>query len=141
SSIEPESNSVDLPEMLSWGELQLRLTAILDASPRPEYLASGDPCFQRIIRLRDIATYTDIYRAEIYRVRRGERSLKPDVQKKLSWFFHNLDHGKLVKEKQADGKWRIVNHPASKVPAHAAYAGSPAIQAQVDFLTGRLKLQ
>jgi hypothetical protein len=128
--------------MLSWGELQLRLTAILDASPRPEYLKNPDPCIQRVIRLRDIAVYCGIDRQEVYRVRRGERSLKPEVQKVLSWFFGNLDSGKLVKECQADGKWRIVyRNPASKVPADAAYAGSPAIKAQVDFLTGKLKLQ
>lgn len=145
TSIATGSSSVDLPEILTWGELQARLTGILDASPRPEYLKNPDPCIQRVIRLRDIATYCGIDRQEVYRVRRGERSLKPEVQKRLSWFFGFLDCGKLVKEKQADGKWRIVrapkpNYPASQVSADAAHARSPSIQASVDFMTGKLKL-
>lgn len=123
--------------MLSWAELQQRLTKILMDSPRPETLGRGGDCIQRIIRLRDIANYTGIYRAEIYRVRRGERSLKPDVQKVLSWFFGNLDRGKLVKEKQADGKWRIVP-AAQKVSADATHERASAIAATVDFATGRL---
>ena len=130
---------MDSPEALPWAVLQERLTAILDASPRCEYLKNPDPCIQRIIRLRDIAQYCGIERHEVYRARRGERSLKPNVQKLLSWFFFSLDRGELVKEKQADGKWRIV-HQAPQVPAHAPHARPPSLKAQVDFTTGRLKV-
>ncbi|MBA0085705.1 MAG: hypothetical protein HRJ53_11975, partial [Acidobacteria bacterium Pan2503] len=125
---------MDLPEMLTWEELQRRLTKIMICSPQPYDLGSSrgrDPCIQRVIRLRDIANYTGIYRAEIYRVRRGERSLTKDVQQRLSWFFFNLDRGRLVKEPQPDGKWRIV-FKAQEVHPHAADARAPAIEATVD---------
>lgn len=127
------------PEILPWAVLQVRLTAIMDASPRSEYLKGRDPCIHRIIRLRDIANYCGIDRQEIYRVRRGERSLKPEVQRRLSWFFWNFDRGKLVKEKGGDGKWRIVLARAQS-PADASDAGPPPIEATVDFLSGRLIL-
>ena len=127
------------PEPLGWAVLQQRLTVIMEASPRNEYLQNPDPCIQRIIRLRDIADYCDLDKHEIHHARRGDRPLKPEVQKRLSWFFFNLDRGILVKEKQVDGKWRIV-HTAQKVPADAPDAGPKAIKAQVDFATGRLKL-
>ena len=130
---------MDLPEMLPWEVLRARLTRVLMDSPRCELLHNPDPCIQRVIRLRDIADYTGIYRAEIYRVRRGERSLKPDVQKILSWFFFNLDRGRLVKEQQVDGKWRIVPAP-SQVHPHAPHARPATLEASVDFLTGKLTL-
>jgi hypothetical protein len=122
-------------------ELQQRLTAIMEASPRNEYLNSRrDPCIQRIIRLRDIAVYCGVDRQDIYRVRRGERILKPDLQRKLSWFFFNLDRGRLTKELEGDGRWRIIPAKA-QVPAAAPDAGPPAIEATVDFATGRLTLK
>lgn len=130
---------METPEILPWAILQGRLTWILEQSPRPEYLKNPDPCIQRVIRLRDIATYCQIDRQEIYRVRRGERRLKPEVQVKLSWFFFNFDRGRIRKEKCPDGRWRIV--PArAQVPADAPHAGAKTIEASVDFLKGSLTL-
>lgn len=130
---------MDLPDILPWATLQVRLTWVLEQSPRPEYLKNPDPCIQRVIRLRDIADYCRLQRQEIYRVRRGDRRLKPEVQQVLSWFFFNFDRGRIAKEKCLDGKWRIV--PAKpQVPADAADARPKAIEATVDFLNGRLTL-
>lgn len=130
---------MEIPEVLPWAVLQERLTWILEQSPRPEYLKNPDPCIQSVIRLRDIADYCRLQRQEIYRVRRGDRRLKPEVQRVLSWFFFNFDRGRLMKEKCPDGRWRIV--PARpQVPADAPHAGPAAIEATVDFLSGRLTL-
>lgn len=130
---------MDLPDILPWATLQVRLTWVLEQSPRPEYLKNPDPCIQRVIRLRDIADYCRLQRQEIYRVRRGDRRLKPEVQQVLSWFFFNFDRGRIAKEKCLDGKWRIVP-TKPQVPADAADARPKAIEATVDFLNGRLTL-
>lgn len=135
---------MEAPEILSWEALRERLTKIM--AELPPYMAFGgkDPCALRILRLRDIAEWCGIGRKQLYFIRRGERTAQlftPEVQRKLSWFFHQWDRGALAKEKQADGKWRLgYRNPQSQVPADAPDAGQARLSAQVSWLDGRLKV-
>ncbi|HEX8784256.1 MAG TPA: hypothetical protein VF764_12840 [Steroidobacteraceae bacterium] len=134
-----------MSEFLSWEQLQDRLTRIMLDLPTFSALASRDPCVLAVVRLRDIAEFCGIHRKHLYFIRRGERVTQlytEPVQRKLTWFFTEWDAGRLEKRRQADGKWRIsVRDPQSQGPADAPLprpAGSPAVTAAVDFLTGRL---
>ena len=103
--------------ILPWVELQRRLTNIMKELPPSWQFHSGDEaCTQKILRLRDIAEWTGIYRMTMYDIRSGRRSgiFTPDKQLKLSRFFALWDAGKLVKGKGPDGKWRVIHvDPAS----------------------------
>jgi len=134
---------VESPEILSWDQIKARLNQIMYASP-PQHILNllenrDNPCVRGVIRLRDIANWCDFDRQCVYRARRGDRLLKPEVQRQLSWFFYLLDRGRLSKEKCYDGRWRIVT-TQPQVPTHAADAGAPTRKATVDFRTGRLTL-
>ena len=133
-----------MPEALSWEQLQARLTAIMHDLPTYSDFASRDPCFLKIVRLRDIAEFCRIERKHLYFIRRGERVTQlytEAVQRKLSWFFHEWDAGRLEKRREPDGKWRIgQRYPQPQGPADAPHAGSPTLEAAVDFSTGRLSL-
>jgi hypothetical protein len=132
---------VESPEVLPWDTIKVRLTKIMNDSPRQEQLNllenRDDPCVHGVIRLRDIAEWCHFDRQTIYRARRGDRYLKAEVQKSLSWFFYLLDRGRLSKEKCYDGRWRIVT-AQPQVSAHEANAGAPSHAAKVDWLTGKL---
>jgi hypothetical protein len=98
---------VDSPETLSWFDLSRRLTAVMDATPSPVKLIN-EPCTRSVLRLRDIAEYCDVTYHEVCEARTGRRPLKSEIQKRLSWFFHMWERGRLMKELQADGKYQLV---------------------------------
>ena len=126
-------------EILSWEEISSRLTKIMHATPYAG-IHARDPCALASIRLRDIAEYCRIEPKNLYRIRRGERLLHDRPQRELSWFFHALDQGRLVKELGPDGKYHIRSrNPQPQVHADEAHARPSSYAATVDFLNAKVR--
>lgn len=132
-----------ITEALSWAQIAERLTLLMHELPPSWSYHMKDTCVASQLRLRDIADWTGIERKHLYFMRRGERAVlvnRPDNQRKLSLFFELWDAHKLVKGKDADGRWRI-HHTQPQVPAHEAHAGAAGLSAQISWADGTLKVK
>ena len=90
---EPERN---VPQTLSLEALRERLKRVVAQQPScAENMNNLEA--RRVLRITDIARDVGVQAHKLRRFCRGEMRVSPDLQRKLSWFFHRWDRGRTVK--------------------------------------------
>jgi hypothetical protein len=105
--------SFEQPQIMSREVLRQRLWRVAAETPSgAEFL--NNSAARLTIRMRDIAHYIGMDAQQLRRFSRGEMMISAEKQRRLSWMFHLIDRGLLVKELR-DGKGVLVGRNPDQV--------------------------
>jgi hypothetical protein len=143
--------SYEAPEILSQEELRRRLREVIAQHPDGREVLHKPETRLRL-RLSDIADCIGCEGARLYRFSHAETDRFPaDLQRRLSWFFHAWDLGRLRKELVGaqDGKRRrgavkgrgvLVYRGTASPPVPSTATGSKPIRIEVTAQGPKLRL-